>query len=242
MVLLVFVYGIEKIFLGIALDKKDVILSFFFGGMIISGEWYLQVQLVLYIMWFLVYRSFENWKFRRYIVLIGEIVFCLVMRGFGYSTVWYESVLAFYLGIAWADNENWIVKIINNKWRKASALVLGLFIFNATFDQSRKSEIEIVATSCKICAALIFVSILTIIACNVPFQNKVTSFLGKISFEIYIVQFMFILLFRSRLVYIDEAIVYVAVVFVTTMLGAIAIEPVVSTIFDRCRQYKKYIN
>ena len=94
------------------------------------------------------------------------------------------------------------------------------------------------ATSCKICAALIFVSILTIIAYNVSFQNKVTSFFGKISFEIYIVQFMFILLFRSGLVYIDEAIVYVAVVFVTTMLGAIAVEPIVSTIFDRCRQYK----
>ena len=75
-------------------------------------------------------------------------------------------------------------------------------------------------------AAPMFVIFALIALMKLPVQCGVTRWLGKYYFEIYVMQGISLLLFHSELIHIENKWLYVLVCTLTTLLLAVAIQPV----------------
>lgn len=71
---------------------------------------------------------------------------------------------------------------------------------------------------------------------KINIQNAVTRFLGAISLEIYVLQGVFLTLFHSSIVVIENSYLYIAVVSATTILSAFLIHPLFQLVYDVCRK------
>ena len=64
------------------------------------------------------------------------------------------------------------------------------------------------------------------------------SFLGKISFEIYVIHGFFMILYRKGLTIGNEAL-YALTVIVSSLIFAAVLHPAVAKIYDLCRIERK---
>lgn len=71
--LLIVIYLVENIILGKVVTTLQIIKSFSFGGTIIGNGWYLQVQLLLYVLFYIItyYIKFKDKTISIYIYLHG---------------------------------------------------------------------------------------------------------------------------------------------------------------------------
>lgn len=193
----ILIYFLRDLLLTGSIDWPVFIQSFFFGKTIVDMGWYLQTQLVLYLLFYIAFRCFRN-GLRSLAVL--TVCYCVVCMLWGMSSFWYESVVCFALGAFCAANITKIVLFLKNRKRTlfCSGMLFVLLLATMLFG-SKAILPKLLRTSIKMGSALCFTSLLVLVVSLIKIENPVTDFLGKYSFEVYALQGLFLYGYRPMI-------------------------------------------
>lgn len=93
------IYFLFRITQGTQTSIWEIFKSLTFGGTIIGNGWYLQVQLVLYLLFYVVFGLIHQ---KKLVVMVSTCIsFCICLYLIGYEATWYEGIMAFPLGMVW---------------------------------------------------------------------------------------------------------------------------------------------
>ena len=140
-------------------------------------SWYVWVALYYYIAFYLIFRFIRSPRLRWVAMLTSwGVQVALVKYGFGWDDYWYISSHLFVMGMIYQHAERNLLRVNAYVWM-ALTLVLALLVrvdwhFSEIFFDTA--------------FALLFICGITL----VDVRSKVLDFLGKISYEIYLVQGM----------------------------------------------------
>ncbi len=211
-----------------------LIKSLTFGGTIIGNGWYLQVQLVLYLLFYITFRyGKEN---RAISCIIGEcMAMCIILYLCGFESTWYEGIMAFPLGMVWCRYQD---KLYFLKKRKNCILVaITAFMFVCTcFALSRILPNKTISVICKSMSGVIFPIVVVVIVGCISIENNVTRILGKYSMEIYILQGLFLSIFHKPPLNIVNPYMYVLMVMIFVSIGAVTMHPITGRIYASARR------
>ena len=166
--------------------------------------------------------------YRPHILLCAMLAYALVCAAFGLPTTWYETCLCFPLGFICSQKKERLGSVLfSGKVRfwvsltmLSAAFVITLFLGNKPI-LADPFRIPVKAVS-----AVIFSLLILPVCANIKcIRNPVTSFLGKRSLEIYLLQGIFLNLFRMQLP-IDHDWLYMLAVAAATLIASVLLHPV----------------
>ena len=228
-VLLIGIYCLLSVLLGTGVSADSIVRSLTFGGTVIKNGWYIQVQLLYYWMFYLVFRirKDKSWLLPMLFLHCVYVVACIAS---GLSSLYYERTLVFVFGMIWAEKrsniDEWAEKGGYILWGTMCVLFAGSYL------------LSYIASPVFFRGLSYFFLIPTVMLLirKINIQNAVTRFLGSISLEIYVLQGVFLTLFHSSIVVIENSYLYIAVVSATTILSAFLIHPLFQLVYDVCRK------
>lgn len=228
--LLIAIYLPARILMGEIITPLNVFRSFLFGSTIVSKGWYLQAQLFLYLLFFFIWHFIKNDTAKQIIlftVVSAHIALCVC---FDVAITRYISLLAFNFGIFWADKREVVFAKLENKKVYVLSFATCFGIMGATFGIWHFTNGAISILSQGICQ-LFFVVLVILMAQKIKFVTPVTRHLGVYSLEIYIIQGLFLNIYKSSLIYIENDYFFTGAVVVSTYLTALIIHPVIKFIY-----------
>lgn len=234
MCLFIAIYFLANTIYGQNISIWVLIKYLTFGGTIIGNGWYLQVQLVLYLLFYITFRYAK--EDRAIPCIIGECMsMCIILYLCGFESTWYEGIMAFPLGMVWCryqDKLNFL-----KKGRITFSVAITAFMFVCTcFGLSRILPNEIISVICKSMSAVIFPIVVVVIVSWISIENNVTCILGRYSMEIYILQGLFLSMFHQSPINIENPYMYVLMVMIFVGIGTVITHPITSRIYSSARR------
>lgn len=221
-------------------------LPYAFGN--IGPLWYLEVQVILYILFSIIYSRKWSDQMKFTVFSFLTIMFMLVCDYLKLNTRWQIATPCILLGIVWYGMQEEIIKLVCTKSKVAMATVgiFSLFCFLSYATKWINSSGLITYSMIEITFAVLIMLLSTII----PYVNRVTSFLGRISFEIYATHFLFETLFEGawcssvfgivdyKILTINNDFLYCLAVIGCYVLFSCIVHPIVR----RFMNLKKFLN
>lgn len=175
---------INYIFYGVPYSFIEFI-SLAVGIKLIDGTmWYINVLLFWYICFYAAFKYFKTETAEKLILLAAVLYFIFCFK-INLGKYWFDSSFAFTVGVLLCPRKKYITSLINKYF---SLLLLGstsLFVLLSIINHGRTS---FPAISFRAMAAVVFVFLVYLFMYKVDIsRNKVLSFLGSISFEIYLI-------------------------------------------------------
>ena len=215
-------------FIGRINTIEDIVQVLFLNNSIVINGWYLQVQIFLYILFFVAFYIANR---KMLLVLIGCILFILLTALFGLESTIYENVHMFALGFIWKKYEERIYYSFNKRW--LSIIIIITLVFLAALKFGNGSIPIIFRIPIKMLSSILFVVILLFLIYKFGFKNNLMLKIGSISFEIYVLQGVFLISYHSSYFYISNSVLYSLAVFFSTIVCAILFHPFVSFVYNR---------
>ena len=106
------IYMFYRFVNGQLIDLNFFINLFKQGSTIIYNGWFVDIIILMYIFFYLSFKFFQN----KFLSIVFNTIFiicyiCLAIK-LGYNFWWYNSVLAFAIGLIWAKNQNKIDRFL----------------------------------------------------------------------------------------------------------------------------------
>ena len=198
--------------------------------------WYVPCIILMYILFYIGFGLFKNDLVGILVVaagLVGYIVFCI---RFKYGTWWFNTPHMFLVGILLAKYEDGFFEGCKKfyKLRLIGTVILcvifyflgdaagGIYltVFHHPYDSVYGYRCDLVASIFQVIYTLAFMSLYYLISMKLKIGNKVLSFLGKMTLELYLVHGIFIHMFGYRMIkegvkpvyYIENVTLFVLVV------------------------------
>lgn len=192
---------------------KLFLKSFLFGGTIVINGWYFQTTLLLYLIFYLVYKS--NLKNKILLMFIGILIYIFTCLLLNLDNHFYQSVFCFLFGILYAKYSNYIIPVLT-KWYViiVNLLLFSILIyFKSTLDLTGSINVIVVTfMSLNMISFVLHSKISNLI--NNLFLRKI----GELSFEIYAVHGALITIFRSKFLFIENDIIFILFVLFFSFL------------------------
>ncbi len=221
--ILIAIYLVFWKIIGKTLSTKQIILSFFFGHTVIKYGWYLQATLLLYFLFYIAFKA-KTKLGKISIFTIGYIVYFVLCHINNCWDMWYISVLAFSVGVIYANIKfNFKHKII-----LLLVVFLILYIF-ANFNLTNSTTTIILKMASSVVFPVLIISIFELL----DFEFKALNKVSKISLEIYVLQGLFLTLFHSSLIYIKNEILYVFLAVISIIIFSILLNKLFSIIIKK---------
>lgn len=230
------VYFAKGVLFGRTYSVCAIVKSLIFGGTIIANGWYLQIQLLLYLMFFATFRVAKESRTQLTAICLECLTLSAALYALDYYSWWFEGTFAFPAGMLWEMRESGKSCHERKKttafWQEALICVLfgGMIIGWKMFDNAN------LALLCKMISAVLFPMAVAGAVRYIPVENRMTRWLGKYSAEIYVVQGLFLGLFHSQLLMIENPYLYVIAAGITTLAAAVLLHPVVQRIYAAVRK------
>ena len=180
---------------------KTILLNFLIGKPIVSYSWYITVIVYYYItFWILMKICGKNSK----LMFLGEclwyILYVFIVKKFEYGTWYFNTCHLLIAGAFWAINEEKLVSLIKALYKFIAPCTWGLFI--CLFPIAGKN------TKTDVLISGVFVLSILLFLMKFKLDSFIMSYLGRISLEIYLIQGLFIKLFRVYLSVIQSEFLY----------------------------------
>lgn len=193
------------------------------GDPIVWFSWYVVCILYFYIAFYILMKTFKNNKagtiFGGIAFLISYVFICSRLN---FGLWWYQTSFVFVLGIVFSSYEKNILKFIKKFYPIILLLSLTFFIVLAKhkweiywLTPSLKTELLLVAV-----LSFLFIVSFFMLALKLRINNKFLDFLGKISFEIYMIQGATMLFLRNDRFNVQSDILWTVLVLVDSLLSA----------------------
>lgn len=141
-------------------------------------NWYLKIQLMLYVMFAIVYMPNKFNDKNKNIIMLGlTLVYILLMKLNDFGQYWYNTVLCFNLGIFIAEQKDSINFAKNTKLAFLLCSLFSFFIFWI---------ISIFWGKVEIICSLLLCLVLTFITFYIHINSKKLKYISKYSLEIYL--------------------------------------------------------
>ena len=184
----ILLYLIAAAVIGARYSTYDVISAFIGWESVGNSNWFIFATFALYAASFIGFTFFKNKKASFSVVTLLAFVYIGVMIGLKRPLFWYDTVLAFPLGMWFALYKDRFDTMTEKfpRWFGACAVCsAGFFVFWYLFKitEGRAVSIPIV-----ILKSLFFALCVVLVTRRFSPRNKILSFFGKHVFEIYILQ------------------------------------------------------
>ncbi|MCI8483228.1 MAG: acyltransferase [Lachnospiraceae bacterium] len=196
------------------------------GYLVITNSWFVLTLLLFCLIFFI--------SFRKFCDQIGRGIFCcfclvtlfIVLAYFaGLGAWWYYSSYAFLTGMLYQWSENCSLRKRSDKLFQRVVLILAATIFVLSYGarilNARYVGNAAISIAACLCASAVFPLMVFILQRKIMVVNRFWIFLGKISFEIYLLHELAYQMLRSSLLYIKSDTVYVLMVIFITIITAI---------------------
>lgn len=164
----------------------------FIGGYPVSNSWYVFGCLYCYFLFWMTFRKqSENQKGALILSALG-IVFYIAITAvlLQWGDWWYKTIVCFELGLAWGVYQEKIKDIFKNHY--VATLSISIFVALVSYISPainnrflNLSVIDFYFVS-DVAMAISFTLLLAVLMYKFHFNNPITSFLGTISYEIYL--------------------------------------------------------
>lgn len=194
------VYIVVLFFIGGFKPPSELLIKSFFipflkNGLFITSAWYVVVLCLLYAFF---YFSFKKNKFSVafFLTTIGIAVYCAFCKYVEKNIIWYGTTPCFLTGILYSRYENQVKIWVKRYYPFVILCSLALFIvFAFTNIQTHINRFIFRQIYTNL---FIFVIILSLY--KIKIGNTVSAFLGKISYELYLIHTLFVLLLNQSFV------------------------------------------
>ena len=213
------------------LTPRKIFNSLVEGEPVVRFSWYMLAIISLYVVFYLSAKFLKKKKMINIAVFGGTILYCIVVNNIlGFNNWWVNSCFAFFIGIYWASyKEKYAITLKDKNKIIRYAIMLSIILFaiigiqfltsgyaimdiiNDTdlSDDIMREPIPVINMNI-ICIALLFV-LFTILE-KMRLNDKVFTFLGNISFEIYLYHGLVMYLLRNPRFYCRIDYLYVILV------------------------------
>ena len=226
---------------GQAYSLRDTLRSFVSKEPIVLYSWYIINILVFYAAYWLLMIVCKD---RYFAMVIGAALWYGVYAAFcyksGYPAYWYSSSHLPVLGMLWATYEDRIVRLIRKRYALLCAVCLtsflALMVVEVYFAKAIMVRVKMATFLLTMTISVLFVLCVILYSMKVKFGNRVLTFLGDCSLEIYLVQGLFILGLRGNNIFIGNDLLWA----VLTVAGSVALGFVLHLAFSKIlRGYDK---
>ena len=219
------IYWLMHFFLGHFYSLNEIIHSFIIGRPISENSWFIVNILIFYVVFWLLMRICKKHYFMMilggFIWYILHFIFCLKMK---YGSYWYLSSHLLIIGMLYATYEQSIINLFKKNTLQKVFFLACIFSFLYIF--SLKTELligtQVFANIFSISSVLIYLIIFVISTLafflKIHLGNKVLNFLGEISLELYISHGLFVIVLRSKFIFINNELIWSISVLAGTIL------------------------
>ena len=194
------------------------------GSTVIYNGWFVDIIILMYIFFYISFRMFSD-KTIAILVNTVLIIFYIVLAiKLGYGFWWYNSSLPFVLGLVWAKNKENIDRLLKKYYFIPLVSVTVLLFVSHQYSFILQKFHLVDNYSYALTANIdnvIFTFFLILIVRKIDFSNKYLLFLGKISFELYMIHGLVMSIFGKYFVTsrINDVIFTVLVLIVSIFLA-----------------------
>ena len=224
------IYFIYDIIFGVEISLDILLKTFFFGGTIVANGWYFQTLLVVYLLFFLIFKLFKNTNTQIFAYGLGLICFCVLTVYLNIDLIVIECVFCVLFGMLWARKKEKIDKLFFGNRKSFFYFCVVLMCFSFTLVLWNIINVGyLVVLFIKFLSAIFFVIMVCFIANYINLKNKLTVFLGNYFLELYAFHGMFIKLFRNVFLIKNDYIIIVLVIS-SSLVFAFIMHPLFNSI------------
>lgn len=158
-----FIYGISTL----QFVKSDLV--------VLQPIWFLKAIIIFYISFYISLR-FLNKNMHLTGLFIFLVLYFMICRFMGIGSWWYMTSFCFFAGAIIAKYKDLTIKFINSYYREV--IVITIILFSVIF------KINLIYT--KVLSSIVLNFILFTLCCKIQFKSLILGFLGKISYEIFL--------------------------------------------------------
>lgn len=185
------------------------------GSPIVRYGWYTECLILLYLVYFLGTRLCRKQPEKMAVVIpVLTLLLAWTLNRIGMAPFWYFSILAFPAGVIWAVYEKPLLSRVEKHY--GLWLAVSFLCFGAAFAGALKTF----HTAFFWATDLTLVLFMMVLLRKCTFGNPVLDFLGGLSFEVYSLHGFFMLLYRSRILYLESDLLWETAVLVSTIPAA----------------------
>lgn len=182
---------------------------------IVSNSWYIIVLLVFSIMYYI---SMSIFKKRKNLIIIPMLLFNLIYIYYckqnNFGIYWYDAIHLYNIGIIFAQYETKII----GYFKRTYSIILPILLL--LFRQLFKMYYLSLEYKNHFIISIIIVLLFLLLNMKIKINNKLLEFFGKISYELYMVQGLFLDIFRTRIYNIQNDLYFALLVIVCSILSA----------------------
>lgn len=185
------IYMFYRFVNGQLIDLNFFINLFKQGSTIIYNGWFVDIIILMYIFFYLSFKFFQN----KFLSIVFNTIFiicyiCLAIK-LGYNFWWYNSVLAFAIGLIWAKNQNKIDRFLEKYYFIVIVLVTVLLFVSHRYDILLKylhiEDSYSYALAANLDNIIFTIYFIIVFLKKINFSNVYLNFIGRISFELYMI-------------------------------------------------------
>ena len=224
-------YWLQSYLLGQPYTLQEVLRSFYSGFPIVRFSWFILALLCFYFVFFLLMKLCKT-HFSA--MVLGALLYCAVWRWICIRAqippYWYSSIHVLAVGMGWAVWENKITGWLQKYGWLGISIPVAAFLLIAPISHFGAQNLNELVVVCFVLAAA---SLLT----KIQFFNPILRFIGGISFEIYLLQGLFLTGLRNSGFYLNNGFLFCLLVISGTLLAAWGAHLVFRTILRKYRNF-----
>ena len=211
------IYVAVRLALGDKITVTSYLLSFVNGTPMVRYSWFILTILVFYVFYYLAARiAKQDVPLMIFLVFVAEVFFLYGMKKLDFEPFWYDAAWAFPLGMVWAYGYRSISETVSRHpwvYIGLTAMLFVIFYFSSTVLSWCGFYGEML-TACTF-AVLVMLSMF-----KLRFSNPALQFLGNISFELYLMHGLFIMVFSRSEMLMRKPILLAAAVIACAVISA----------------------
>ena len=185
------IYMFYRFVNGQLIDLNFFINLFKQGSTIIYNGWFVDIIILMYIFFYLSFKFFQN----KFLSIVFNTIFiicyiCLAIK-LGYNFWWYNSTLAFAIGLIWAKNQNKIDRFLEKYYFIVIVLVTVLLFVSHRYDILLKylhiEDSYSYALAANLDNIIFTIYFIIVFLKKINFSNVYLNLIGRISFELYMI-------------------------------------------------------
>ena len=185
------IYMFYRFVNGQLIDLNFFINLFKQVSTIIYNGWFVDIIILMYIFFYLSFKFFQN----KFLSIVFNTIFiicyiCLAIK-LGYNFWWYNSVLAFAIGLIWAKNQNKIDRFLEKYYFIVIVLVTVLLFVSHRYDILLKylhiEDSYSYALAANLDNIIFTIYFIIVFLKKINFSNVYLNLIGRISFELYMI-------------------------------------------------------
>ena len=179
----------------------------------LPNSWFVFSIILFYFFFYIVFRFVKTMKQRLFWCFVLSSAYLLTTMWVGYDRCWWVTTYAFFSGLLYRYKEPFFITLFRKRiWLIGFVPASCFLLYILT-----RFRIELLLPMAYIIIPLMVITLLS----HFKFpQNRVLAFLGNISYEIYLLHGIYIVLLRSDRVNVSSDCVYMFLIYSLTILSA----------------------